>query len=176
MPLSRSSSLFIVTLLFLSAFLVAPQRAMAQDNKDSVFFFAPLAEVNLYNMKKPSIGGGFIVGSDGKVAIGISGLYFHEVAKTETTEAKRILAMEFTMFLRVYFRNTNLGPFIQLNTGPLILFEEGDVSIPAMSGTMSASLSFGWRFPLGKYFFIEPAVRGGYPFIVGGGVAVGFRL
>jgi hypothetical protein len=69
--------------------------------------------------------------------------------------------------------DANNGPFIQASGGPIIYSD----TRPEISGygNISAGLSTGWRFLLGKHFFIEPVIRIGYPYLIGGGVSTGFR-
>ena len=141
------------------------------------FFFAPLAEVSLNNAKdSPSFGGGFIVGADGVVALGLSCLYLYEVKNSAL--GKRIDSLEVTVFLRVYIYQPKpkTGLFVQFNFGPVLYFAEDDWSIPAVAGACSAGLLCGWRIPVGNVFYIEPVVRGGYPYIVSGGLSLGFRF
>ena len=169
--LSANNSLFFLVILLL---LAIP--AMAQEEKEPVFMFAPLAEYSLYGGENHAIGAGFSIANDGRVAIGMSFIYFHEVARTEIME-KRILGFEMLFFIRYYFLDKLCtGPFLQFSGGPLVLFTEDNIHLPSSSGAFTAGLIFGWRIPLGKLFYLEPYVRGGYPFIVGGGLSLGFRL
>jgi hypothetical protein len=48
--------------------------------------------------------------------------------------------------------------------------------MPSEVGTISIGLGVGWRFLLGNLFFIEPAIRGGFPYIVGAGLSAGVRF
>jgi hypothetical protein len=69
------------------------------------------------------------------------------------------------------------GLFIQFNGGPVIFAQNDDsIAVPSGMGTFSAGLSLGWRFLLGRTFFIEPVIRGGYPYIVGAGLSAGVRF
>ncbi|MDR2135009.1 MAG: hypothetical protein LBO76_00140, partial [Treponema sp.] len=60
--------------------------------------------------------------------------------------------------------------FAQLELGADLIFHEGN-TIPAFLGGLAA----GWRIPLGAWY-LEPAVRGGYPYIWGAGLAFGRRI
>jgi hypothetical protein len=43
-------------------------------------------------------------------------------------------------------------------------------------GSLELAGKLGARFRIGKYFYIEPYIRGGYPFMVGGRFIAGFRF
>jgi hypothetical protein len=89
--------------------------------------------------------------------------------------------LELNFLMRFYFfhmpRAENLGHsglFIQFNGGPaLFAREDTHIAVPTDMTLISAGLSLGWRFLLGKHFFIEPAVRTGYPYLAGVGLAAG---
>jgi len=131
-------------------------------------------EVSLYGRQSPSIGAGAALGSDGVVALGLSCLYAFSY------EDNSVYALEITALVRVYVlgfkNNKTTGLFVQFNGGPVLLSDKKDIKIPTQIGTFSLGLSAGWRFPLGNYLYIEPAIRGGYPYKVGAGVSAGIRL
>jgi len=177
-------------LLILLAFCVFP--AMAQESEESAkpamtqeleqsagqpsrglgFFIAPLTEVTGHGRNSPSLGFGFALGSDDGVALGLRCLYTFELNSTIVN------ALELTVFLRWYLHGALAysGPFIQFTGGTVLYAVNESVSVPAGSGMLSAGLGFGWRFPLGKYWFLEPAVRAGYPYIYGAGVSIALRV
>jgi hypothetical protein len=68
------------------------------------------------------------------------------------------------------------GPFVQLEAGSVVLFERGYSEKPEAFPAFSGGLSIGWRFNLGEKWYIEPAARGGYPHIWGGGITAGIRF
>jgi hypothetical protein len=69
------------------------------------------------------------------------------------------------------------GPFIQFSGGPVIFARgEKNITMPSDTVRLSAGFSLGWRFLLGTYFFIEPAIRAGYPYIAGVGLSAGVRF
>ncbi len=111
--------------------------------------------------------GALDVGCGDGAAIGIRCLY--------AQDSYNFIAMELQCFLRMYFfsLNANTGPFVQVSGGPVIYAD----TRPEMSGhgNISAGLSAGWRFPIGKHWYIEPAVRTGYPYLIGAGISTGFR-
>ena len=53
--------------------------------------------------------------------------------------------------------------------------EEIDVEVSDVWTTFEAGLWLGFRQPLGRFFYIEPYARVGYPFLFGAGLLVGFR-
>lgn len=132
------------------------------------FFIGLLGDVSYYGRSGPAYGGGITFGYGSGSSIGISFLF--------AVDTEKFIFMELLMFLRFYFlgANANRGPFIQIGGGP-VLFADGKPEISGY-GSISAGLSFGWRFLLGKHWYIEPVIRGGYPFLVGGGVSAGLRF
>ncbi len=134
---------------------------------DEDFFVAPIGEAVGFGWDGMAYGGGLAVGYGDGAAIGIRFMYAQDTQK--------FVFMELQCFLRLYFFNMNAstGPFIQVSGGPVIFSD----STPEISGygNISAGLSAGWRFPLGKHWYIEPVVRTGYPYIFGGGISTGFR-
>jgi len=88
-------------------------------------------------------------------------------------------ALELNFLFRLYFfgKSANSGPFAQIEGGPVIYFNVDDkISLPAKIGMVNLGAAFGWRFLLGKYFFIEPSIRGGYPYIFGASVLAGVHF
>ena len=168
----------IVLLFFVSFFMVLfSVSARAQTTEQPVyptehqdFFIAPLAEVIGYGRKGPNFGGGLAIGAGSGAAIGARLLY---AADTESVNA-----LELAVFIRFYFfgPEASAGPFVQINAGTAVFARESAVSLPAQVGTISAGLAAGWRFLLGNRWYIEPAVRAGYPYISGTGVSAGFRF
>jgi hypothetical protein len=134
------------------------------------FFAGPLAEASFYSPKTAAYGGGLILGYlGGPAAMGLMTVY--------AVDKERINTLEMTVFLRVYPLPgwAGKGLFVQFNGGA-VLFNLGGVSIPAKSGTFSAGLMAGWRFLLGRHWYVDGAVRAGWPYIAGAGVSAGFRL
>jgi hypothetical protein len=83
--------------------------------------------------------------------------------------------MEDAGFFRIYpLGKTNAfytGLFLQAELGTAIFFKDNDSS-PSFLGALAA----GWRINMGKNFFIEPVVRGGYPFLWSAGVTIGISF
>jgi hypothetical protein len=150
----------VLFLLFLSASAEAQER-------ESVFI-APLGEVLLYSEQSASYGGGFTLGWGGKFSAGLRVLY--------ALDNDEVAVLECCLFFRYGLsrRPDRAGPFIQLNAGSALFFKNDPITIPARAGIFSAGLAFGWRFMLGKRWYVEPSVRGGYPYLAGGGLSAGF--
>ena len=139
-------------------------------SKQELFFIAPLVEVAGYSYDSVAYGGGLAIGAGSGTAIGIKLLYF--------TDPKDFVFMELLVFLRFYFfgKQASTGPFIQLIGGPVIYADSNPNPSSYSYGNFSAGLGVGWRIPLGTRFYLEPAIRAGYPYIFGGGVSAGFRF
>ena len=143
----------------------------AQSDKRPVIFIAPLAELSGYGLEGIAFGGGFAIGTeDDGFTIGLRLLY--------ATDSESANSLELNFFIRYYVftPNDHSGLFVQLNGGPVVFNYKKAVVIPSEAGEISFGFTVGWRFPLGKHFFLEPAIRGGYPYIAGGGLSAGYRL
>jgi hypothetical protein len=113
-----------------------------------------------------AFGGGLALGWDiNGASLGVRAVY--------NVNGKPMQVLESLFFARCYLPSLagRGGFFVQLEAGPGFVFEEGYTV-----GTISAGLMTGWRFLLGRRWFVEPFVRAGYPFIAGGGVGTGLRL
>jgi hypothetical protein len=140
------------------------------ENQSPGFFIAPLIEIPGYSRKGPAFGGGLSLGAGDGVTIGCRFLYAIDTESVHT--------LEIAIFMRFYLNHNNAvtGPFIQFNTGASIHALNSFPSFPAEAGGLSVDLAAGWRFPLGRRWYIEPAIRAGYAFILGAGVAFAYRL
>jgi len=134
------------------------------------FFIAPLAEVIGYGLENPSFGAGFALGAGNGVAIGARFFY--------TIDSESLHTIELAVFLRLYLRGHEVctGPFVQIIIGAALHTHKHGALAFAGSGAISAGIAAGWRFPLGKRWYIEPSVRAGYPYIAGVGVSFAFRI
>jgi hypothetical protein len=127
----------------------------------------------LYSISKIGIGGGAALGYGDRVAFGFKVVYWNDL--------EMVRAVELNFLLRFYFFHMagvealgHSGLFIQFNGGPaLFARKETPIAVPTEMTLISAGLSLGWRFLLGKHFFIEPAVRSGYPYLAGVALAAG---
>ena len=155
----------VVLFIVLSAVSAHAQTADKPD-----FFIAPLTEVIGYSRQSASFGAGFALGAGNGVAIGARFLYGFDTESIHT--------IEIAAFMRFYFLGADVctGPFIQLNAGASIHNHEQGVYTPAKAGALSAGVAAGWRFLLGERWYVEPALRFGYPYMFGVGVAFAYRL
>jgi hypothetical protein len=142
---------------------------------EPALFIAPIVEA-VYSRKSPGAGAGFAFGTEGGVGLGLRAAYFMDMEDIRSVEAG--------FFIRVFFLNfrsaASFGPFLQVNYGAVIFTRDEAFTLPAPVGMLTAFLSAGWRFPLGRgpvpRYFIEPALRAGYPYFVGAGVSAGYRF
>jgi hypothetical protein len=139
--------------------VTAQDKAVFED-----LWVCPVFETGLYGAVNPSFGGGAVLGYGGKMTFGIKAIYWRDMDE--------VRALELNVLVRHYFFSTAKHPglFLQFSGGPVI------ITNPTKAATISAGLSAGWRFHLGRYFFIEPVIRGGYPYFVTGGLSAGVRF
>jgi len=143
----------------------------AQDQSED-FWISPGAEIALYSPINLSYGGSLAVGYGSGTSMGIKASWL-----VDPEGQLNILILDFLFRWYFFGSSANSGPFIQLAGGPAIFFEhEEKVSLPVRIGTLSAGLTLGWRFLLGKYFFVEPSISGGYPYLAGAGFSAGIRF
>jgi hypothetical protein len=96
-------------------------------------------------------------------AAGIKAGYSHNFSDTGT--------LEMAALGRWYFLSLEKSRiFAQVELGADLIFYDGD-TLPALLG----GLAVGWRIPLGSWY-LEPALRGGYPYIWGAGIGFGRRI
>jgi hypothetical protein len=123
-----------------------------------------------------AIGGGAALGYGDRVAFGFKVIYLDDMDE--------VRSLELNFLARFYFfnkaRTKDLypsGPFIQFNIGPVFFaWDEQNISIPSETVMTSAGLSLGWRFVFGRFFFLEPCIRGGTPYLFGAGLSAGVRF
>jgi hypothetical protein len=158
----------IVMCIFLS---VAPLFSQDQNAAREDFWVSLVGEANFFSVSNTAFGGGIALGYGDGVSFGFRAVYFFGIDLVKT--------LEFNFLLRFYLPRLtgHSGLFIQFNGGP-VLFEpiSSYTAIPSKLGTFSAGISVGWRFIFGNYFYLEPAVRVGYPYVVGIGASAGLRF
>lgn len=157
--------IFSIVPSFAQAPVAEPLRHyLAAPSERGDVWISPAAEIAFYSAFSFSYGPGLAVGYGKRVSTGLKALFLFD-AENELD------VMEINFLIRWYLLasdSVSSGPFIQFAGGPAIFFErEKDISMPAEYGMFSAGLSLGWRFHIGKLFFIEPSVRGGYPYMAG---------
>jgi hypothetical protein len=124
----------------------------------------------LYSVFGLAYGGSLTLGYGSGSLIGFKAAFFFNNEYINTLE----LDLLFRFYL--FGQNAYWGPFIQFIGGVSLINYSGDFAIPSNTGIINAGLSFGWRFILVKRFFVEPAVRAGYPYFYGVGVSAGIRF
>ena len=151
----------------LALLLLAPSAAFAQEGD---LWISLGGEISMYSSSGLAYGGSFTFGYGSGSSIGLKAAYFFSEEGIET--------LEICLLLRFYLlgKNAYTGPFLQFLGGPSFYNRLGTFVIPSNVGAISAGLGFGWRFLFANRWFVEPMVRGGYPYIVGATVSVGVRF
>jgi len=137
-----------------------PQKVKSSGN--SGFFVGLGSEVNNNAKKGNAIGGNMALGYDMSkhFALGVNAVYSNDLEEEITLESK--------LMLRYYLPIG--GPFVQAEAGGALNKNDKNSIIP--QGGMAA----GWRFSVDKEWFVEPAVRGGYPYVWGTGITLGKKF
>ncbi|MDR1948542.1 MAG: hypothetical protein LBQ38_04050 [Spirochaetaceae bacterium] len=120
------------------------------------------------NMNTP---GGFALGGNVGFAYGITDFIAIGIKAGYSNNLERIMVLEPGVFARYYFFTwEEKSLFAQLDLGASLIFEEALIYPTVMGG-----LSVGLRIPLASWY-VEPAVRGGYPYVFGAGLTAGYRF
>ena len=159
-------------ILVIAVILLSTGYLHTQENQSEppFFFAAPAVEAVMYGRTPPSIGYGFALGSEGRISLGFKGMYAMPLEEHDIT------TFEITLFFRVYVSKAANGLFAQFTYGAVMFLGESEITFPAEKGSFSIGITAGWRFPLGSRFFIEPYIRGGYPYLGGAGISTGVRF
>jgi len=168
----KKFTLFIFLLLICLPLFAQEQAAQSETTKPEDFWIGPGAETAFYSPVSLSYGGSLAVGYGSGTSMGIKASWL-----IDPKGQLNILLLD--ILFRWYFfgSSANSGLFLQFAGGPAIFFErEEKVSLPVRIGTLSAGLTLGWRFLLGKYFYLEPSISGGYPYLAGAGLSAGIRF
>jgi len=162
---------FICFFLFPAFAIFADDELLVEENNDTREDLWISADIStaFYGISSMAYGGGLAVGYGTGISFGFRVAFYHYPKGIET--------LELSLLLRFYLLGTQAysGPFAQFMGGPSFFNKEGELDIPSHSGMVSAGICFGWRFIFGKWF-VEPAIRGGYPYIFGAGVSGGLRF
>jgi hypothetical protein len=122
-------------------------------------------EGNMNSPKGMAAGGTFSIDYSflPKLALGLKLGFSHNFAQ--------IMTLEPTAFFRWYFMYIRNCPiFAQADLGASVIFKDAKAH-PAFQGGLNAGI----RIPLADWY-IEPYLRGGYPFIWGFGLTTGYRF
>ena len=165
--MNESKAWKVLCLIISLCSLLSVSVVSAQEGAKQDFFAATFGEAVGYGYNEIAYGGGLIIGGGTGGALGLRILY------AQDNENISFLEVNVLARLYVFGRDAFSGPFVQLSAGPVIYADKN----PDRSGygNISAGLSAGWRFLLGKNFFVEPALRIGYPYLIGGGLSAGAR-
>jgi hypothetical protein len=128
-------------------------------------FFGLGGEANANTRKGTAFAGGLSFGFElnRHIALGLKAEYSHNW--------DTVAALEGAAFLRWYPALPVRGLFLPAEAGGIVFFEKGE-NFPALLGGLAA----GWRFYLPKNIYVEPYVRGGYPFAWGAGLNLGINI
>jgi hypothetical protein len=142
----------------------APQTTGGRD-----FWVGGGGDIALYSQEGYASGGSFALGYGRGSAIGLKVSMYSNDEGVDT--------LELSFLLRFYFlENAYKGLFLQFMAGPSLYNRSGDLSVPSSTGMINAGLSIGWRFVFFDRLFLEPSVRGGFPYLMGATVSAGVRL
>jgi len=132
------------------------------------FWLCFSGESAFYDLSGISKGGAFALGYGKGTSLGIKTTWYMISGGAAFLEVNCLLRFYF------YGKRANYGPFLQFLGGPAILIGGVDeFSIPSDVGAFSIGMGFGWRFLIKERVFIEPSIRGGYPYLAGAGLAAG---
>jgi len=141
------------------------EKAASQD-----FWLSPSAETAFFSLSANAYGGGLAFAYGTGASIGFKAVFFQNTEDHFST-------LELCFLLRYNVMGGVSGFFFQLMSGPVLFFtDRAEFAIPSEWGTVSIGISAGWRFLLGRTLFVEPSVRGGYPYIFGAGLSAGFHF
>lgn len=148
--------------MFILLYVPGPQYAAAQDKPLALGFGV---EGNMNTVTRASGASWFSATVDvGRFfAAGLKAGYSYNFSGIGTLETAALGRWYF-----LSFEKSRL--FVQTELGADMIFYEGE-TLPAFLG----GLAVGWRFHLGRWY-LEPALRGGYPYIWGAGLGFGRRL
>jgi len=135
------------------------------------FWIGPSIEAAMYNSGTFNIGGGISFGYGKGASIGLKTVYLFDNENNTNI-------LELMFLLRFYFfgRDYCSGLFIQIMGGQSLFFRQDEMSIPTRWGIFNAGINLGWRFHIGKLFYIEPIIRAGYPYFLGFAVSCGVHF
>jgi hypothetical protein len=152
-------------------FLCLALPAAAQSGGKGEFFVGASAETACYSVDSAAAGGGLTFGYGFDIgALGLKAVYLADTTGLATLETGLFLRFYLPLSFIGAENRFRSGPFLQLGFGPAF-FARDD-----FAAAVSAGLTAGWRFLIGKHWYAEPALRGGYPYVVGAGVSGGYRF
>jgi hypothetical protein len=179
-------------LVFIHAFGVIPAFSQNRPAVREDLWVCPVFESGFYGISNMAIGGGAALGYGNRVALGFKAVYWNDLEKAKALELNFLVRFYFFDMARTKVLGGGAlaeapsgagpsGPFVQFSGGPVIFaWDEHSIAMPAEMSMISAGLSLGWRFLLGERlgarFFVEPVIRGGYPYFITAGLSAGVRF
>jgi len=144
--------------------------AQSEQRKSEDFWIGFGGESALYSSSGAAFGGSFSFGFGTGTSIGVKTVLFFN--------PESISVIELLFFFRYYLfgLNSNSGLYAEILGGPSLFNNSGEFSVPSDFGIISFGLSFGWRFIFSDRWYVEPAVRAGFPYMIGAGVSAGVRF
>jgi len=147
-------------------------------------YIGPFAELVGYSRYSIATGGGIIFGKNfNGMGIGLRLLYAQDPEEFGFLEA--------LAHLRFYLsseRWDNAGIFLQFEGGAVLFFFGGadyyysggekhhyDLPDTNLSYSFAGGLCVGWRLMVTSWWYVEPYIRVGYPYIIGAGLTTGIR-
>jgi hypothetical protein len=122
-------------------------------------------ETNANTREGAAFGGGLSLGLD------LNQQFSFGVKTAFSADMDTVTTLEPAVLFRYYLPLKFNGLFAQTEIGAAIFFEDGNNYYAFMGG-----LVLGWRFNAYKNWYIEPSVRGGYPFVWGIGLQAGLHF
>lgn len=143
----------IVCLLFIIAGSLSAQDAI----------FASLGvETNANTRESAAFGGGLTSAMD------LNEMFSVGVKISFSAALDTVNTLDTAALFRYYLPLKFSGLFVQAELGGAFYFYDGG-NYPAFLGGVTA----GWRYNVADHWYLEPFVRGGYPFIYGIGLSAG---
>ena len=169
---AQNAKYWLVFKVLSAVLILLPVQVFAQDTAATGgnLWVSPGAETALYSVSGVTFGGGLSLAYGRGTSVGIKTAYF--------SDFEGLLGiLELNILLRFFFTGQDSGPFIQFTGGPALFFrQDSSIAIPAEWGMVSGGMALGWRFLLSEILFLEPSLRGGYPYIAGAGLSMGARF
>lgn len=137
--------------------------------KSSLGFIAE-ANKNSISHVSPAVGISFDYSLIRRLSLGVKALVSFDALEKDNT----IYTIEPLGFLRWYVTSPtgepSAGLFVEGQCGAEVVLVNDEIKTAVSSG-----LSLGFRITAGN-FYLEPALRGGYPYLFGAGLGAGFRF
>ncbi len=163
---------FIFLILIYLPLSAQDETTHPETKKSEEFWISPGTEMAFYSPVSLSAGGSVTIayGSGTSIGTKISWLY-------DNKGQLNVFILDFLFRWYFFGSYANSGLYIQFAGGPAIYLQsEEEFSVPVRIGTLTAGLTLGWRFLLGRYFYFEPSISGGYPYIFGAGLSAGVKF